>query len=503
MSLSVAAAWPISARTQPTDPNVELMKKLYTKIGQSVGVGSNDPIAGESFLVLANPGILLDPKLDVTTVAGRATLAAVVDKVLIADWIYKTANVGIYDVYSKIMDYHEAAVVVPTQAQKQQYNTACKLVFSDCNEAQPGNYTNGYNRYIAYQTALAAASKSAIDYQNAKNTDDLPPDIENTLDQATNNYELLGGRVAIEAARSTINTFEHIDPNAYWGELQGRLLKNSVNAGLVKGPKYDFYPGYPTWLDPTLSWSGLSFSQSDLEQTTHNSQSSVGGGLSAGWGLWSVGADYSHQENRTYFQLSVSGYKVGMELTRVVINRPWLDTSVFSSRAWKWLPASPYDKQLISDGGDAPAGKTPAGIMPFLPTGLLLARKVSLTGSWSTDLKTSFDSHTSGKASIGWGPFSFGGRYDAKDATTYHKATAAGNTVSWDAPQILGFFVQVLPKSPNTDPCYKFASSPQPLPPSCQQHLFAQALPRGRLESAALLATAKRILSAYRARHPG
>jgi hypothetical protein len=175
-------------------------------------------------------------------------------------------------------------------------------------------------------------------------------------------------------------------------------------------------------------------------------------------GLWSVGGDYSSEQNRTYFKLDVSGYTIDMELARVSIDRPWMDSAALKSRAWKWLDSSPYFGQVISDGGDAASGVTPKGVMPFMPTGVLLARNVTLAGTWSADLKTTYDSHTTAGGSVGWGPFSFGGRTDLRESTSYVKANAAGNTISFSSPQILGFFVEVLPKSPDPDPRYKFPS---------------------------------------------
>ena len=56
-------AWPICAHADD-DPNVVVMKKMYTKLGAIVGVGSND--TDDTFLVLANPGTLIDPRLDMT-----------------------------------------------------------------------------------------------------------------------------------------------------------------------------------------------------------------------------------------------------------------------------------------------------------------------------------------------------------------------------------------------------------------------------------------------------
>lgn len=483
--------------SEAEDPNVTLMKKLYSKIGQTVGVGSNDASVGESFLILANPGILLDPKLDVTTVQGRYRLATLVDKVPRPDWIYKPSDTSIYDVYARMISDHEAAEIKPNAQQKQQYMEACKLIFTDCTEAQPGSYTNGFLKYQDTQKSLATASKLAYDYQTVNHTDDLPPDIANNLEQATTNFNLLGNRVEIEAALSKINTYEHIDPNAYWGEIQGKFSKNSANLPTgAKGASYSFYPSYPVWLDPSQTWTSMTLTQSDIEQTTSNSHTSVGGGVSSGWGPWSTGADYAHQENRSYFKLDATGYVVKLEMMRVGLDRLWFDNAVFSSHAWQWLKGSPYYRKQISEGGDLTNQANQGAVMPFVPTGLLLARKVSLSGGWSNDLKTTFDSHTSGGASIGWGPFSFGGRYDASDSNSYTKANVVGNTISWDAPQIIGFFVEVLPKSPDPDKCYKFPSNEKPLPPECAN--FKLPFEMEKLDSSALINTAENILSKYK-----
>lgn len=294
------------------DPNVELMKKLYTKIGQSVGVGSNNPQTGESFLILLNPGILLDPNLDYTTPDGEYTLSQVIDKVIQPSWVYKAGSNGTFDIYNNILNYHEAAVVNPTPGQKQQYKTACKIIYTDCDQDLPGTPTQAFTHYQDLMGTLATAAKAAEDYQRINHTNDLPPDIKNNLRVATQNLQLFGQKVRIEGAMATINTFDHIDPNAWWGELQGKFNDNSLTYSGNHYGNYNLYPSYPVWLDMNRSWSKLTLSQSDIEQTVTNSHSSVGGGLSGGWGLWSFSADYQHQENRSYFKLDASGMSVSM-----------------------------------------------------------------------------------------------------------------------------------------------------------------------------------------------
>jgi hypothetical protein len=446
------------------DPNVDLMKKLYTKIGKTVGVGSNDAIAGESFLVLANPGILLDPTINTSTTEGRYQLSKMLDRVLLPSWIYKPNNDSTLKVYSTILNYKETPAFALTASQKQQLDAARAFIFSN---VERGTYSPAYQRYLDTKRALALAIKQVEDYRTTHPNQSVPADLAQSLSEARTNFNLIGNKNQIVAAMNRINMYEHADPAVWWGELQGRFDDNTETFNGTQFPIYNLFPAYSVWLDTTRTWTNYTLRQSDIQQTTSNSHSSVGGGLSVGWGLWSVGADYSNQQNRTYFQLNASNATVKMELMRVMIDRPWMDDYVFKSRGWKWLSSSPLVNQLISDGGDAVHGVTPQGVMPFVPTGVLLARNVSLSADWSSDLKTTFDEKTSGGGSIGWGPFSFGGRTENSNASTYMKANAAGNTVSWSAPQIIGFFVEVLPENPKPNPCLRFASDAGPADPSC------------------------------------
>jgi hypothetical protein len=451
------------------DPNTELIKKLYTKIGESVGVGSNNPTTGETFLVLANPGILLDPNLNYNTPAGRNQFARTVDKVLNPSWIYGTRNDTVFSVYDKIINFHEAAQVTPTAGQIQQYKLACKVIFDDCHNPQPGNYSAAYERYQKTKYELIVISKKAEDYMTINQTQTLPPDLLADLARANDDFDLIGNKTEIEAAKATINTFNHIDPNSWWGELAGKFTQNSEMFNGNRFGKLDLYPSYSVWLDMTRSWSRMTLTQKQIEQTTKNSHTSVGGGGGFSFGFWSVGADYSNLEKRSFYEFTGSDYLIDMEITRVSIDRPWMDAGVFESRAWRWLAASPYDKKKISSGADAAHGISPpaSDIMPFVPTGLLLARNVTLSAKWDKDLRTSFESRTSGGGSVGWGPWSFSGRYDSSNEETYRKATATGSSITFAAPQIIGFFVQVLPENPNPDRCYRFPSDTKPLPPDC------------------------------------
>jgi hypothetical protein len=75
--------------------------------------------------------------------------------------------------------------------------------------------------------------------------------------------------------------------------------------------------------------------------------------------------------------------------------------------------------------------------------------------------------------SVGWGPFSLGGQSVSSEHTDYHQAQITGSTITFADPQIIGFFVEVLPLSPNPSPTLQFPSGSCTPAPS---HIGAMAL---------------------------
>jgi hypothetical protein len=449
LSAAVLAPW---VPAQSEDQNVQIMKKLFSKMAQVVGVGGG---SSREVLILANPGILIDPELDWTVAEDRARLAKVLDRVLLPSWVYQTNNLNTYDVYKTLLTTKEVPIYELTPKQKELLENAKKVVFSDSNKRV---YSVQYEEYRTRRRAFAAATKVVEDYKRANPLESVPADMLVALDEARENYTLLGNKNEMIKQKTIIDTYEQFDPNVWWGSLQQKLDDNSDTINATQVPTYSFYPEYRTWLDETRSWTKLSISEKDLEQTNTSSATSIKAGFGAGWGLWSVGADYNNEQNRTYFKLDVTEYNLDMEMARVILERPWLDSQVFNSRAWKWLATSPYVEKLLSDGGYKTNSENGNVVMPFLPTGLLLARKVKLSGNFSSDLSTTFSSKTSGGGSVGWGPIKFGGRRNSSMSSSYRKANAAGNELSFDDVQILGFFVEVLPKSPDPAPGLNFPS---------------------------------------------
>jgi hypothetical protein len=448
-----------SLRAQTT--STDLANKLYSRIAQFTSSGSGGMSGGSRFLVLATPGILLDSSLDLSPTSTDFHLfSTVLDRTPDGSWVYKPKARTSFDLYSDVLKHHLTPNFQLTEQQKKELKAAQKILYANVSNGTP---SDEYNQFRAKRTALIAASNAVDMYQAANPRRTVPADLLSALQNAYDDYNLFGKASEVLTAEATVQQLQGLDPNSWWGELQAKLQANQKLYNATPFGPLSFYPDYSMWFDKNKSWTGTTLTESDLEQTNTSSHTSVGGGLSAGWGLWSIGGSYGHEETRTSSQFTGTNLLLHLELTQVAVDRAWMDDLVFHSNTWQWGSGAP-DCSLISDGGNVDQGVTPTGQMPFLITGLLLARNVSLTGTWSADLKTTYDSMTHGGASVGWGPFSFGGSYVSSQHSDYHKADISGSTINFADPQIIGFFVEVLPLSPNPAPSLQFASNACPIP---------------------------------------
>jgi hypothetical protein len=436
-----------------TTTSADLANKLYSRIAQFTSSGAGTQSGGQRFLILATPGILLDPSLDLTpTSTDYHLLSTILDRAPDASWVYKPKNMTSFDLYSDVLKYHQTPTFQLSDQQKKDLKAAQKILYSNVNSGTP---SDEYKQFQAKRTALIYASNAVDMYQTANPKKVVPPDLLAALQNAYDDYNLFGKASEVLTAEATIQQLQGLNPNEWWGELQAKMQANQKLFNATPFGPLAFYPDYPVWFDKTKSWTGTTLTEGQLEQSNSSSHTSVGGGLSASWGLWSVGGSYGQETTRTSSQFTGTNIVVQLEMTQIGLQRSWMDDLVFHSNTWQWGSGAP-DCSLISDGGNADQGVTPQGQMPFLITGLLLARNVSLSGSWSADLKTTYDSMTHGGASVGWGPFSFGGSYVSSTHNDYHSAQVSGSTITFAEPQIIGFFVEVLPVSPKPSPTLVF-----------------------------------------------
>ncbi|MFJ1212278.1 hypothetical protein [Burkholderia pyrrocinia] len=437
------------------DRNDQIISALYSKLEGILGVGDYEAANGASMLILAAPGLPVDATLNPNSLGDRKKIVELFDVAPQASWIYRASATKISDVYQAILSNHEPALTSLTVAQKNQLAAAQKIIYKNSNHAA---YSDAYNRYSSARTDLAIALQNVQDFQRNHPDDSIPVQLSDKLEVARDNFNLLGDKNTIIAAKATIDNLENLNPEVYWGALAERFDQNTFNFGASKIPVYEFSPSYPQWSDQSQSWTNYSLSDADIESHASSSHSSISGGVGGGWGLWSFGGAYGHSETATHIDIDGKDFSLQFELLRVSVFRPWMDAAVFHSQTWQWQPEKEYSNKLISDGADIDNGGTPKGLMPLLPLQIILARNVTLTAKWTTDIKNTFDSQTNTSVRGGWGPFS--GSYNRTDSNSSSDGSIkiSGGTITFPKPQVIGFLVEALPRSPDRLPGLKFAS---------------------------------------------
>ncbi|KAK6000890.1 hypothetical protein QM012_002973 [Aureobasidium pullulans] len=179
--------------------------------------------------------------------------------------------------------------------------------------------------------------------------------------------------------------------------------------------KSDGSASKPTTDNP---WTDMSFSFSAQGQQKASDESSwgmsVGGGV--GWGLWSAGGSYSHDQSSSQMQLDMSSCDVNISFQALVvnINRPWLHAELFSDTELD-TPAdvflSPGAEQLkdwIAKPKQSISKLAQFNMFPAYPTSFIIAANTVIVFHGDTQhIEQHMSSESnSGSTSVGFGPWS-------------------------------------------------------------------------------------------------
>lgn len=432
----------VPAWAQSNDQNVLIMKRLYTTIANTMILPDSISDVHSPFLILANPGYIIDPNLDMRKPANQQRFSRFLDNIPYPRWIYQPTSVQVPDVWRRILEDKDFPRMNLSDAQKAQLEAAYSVL-----RTSEGDATVKLTKYKkfrrAYDTARmayqSAAQRALADGNN------IDPSIITALTEAESDWIVQGYKYEIERAQADIFNLQSGDPSQWWSKMHNDYdLNKAANNGMVVSGTD---PERSTW-SLLEGWTEYSFTHSESASTEYSASTRVGGGLGGFWGLWrgNLGANYSTNQGHSTSQSS--DVSITAKLTRVRIDRPWMDGTVFRSRNWRWKEGTDSHGTPVSNGADTTAGQTPAGYMPVLPVGLLLAKDVSMTGNFSASDSSFIDTHIQENHALGWGPFSFGGHYERDEHSGQSHGSRSGNTISFDDMQIIGWFCDVLPECP-------------------------------------------------------
>jgi hypothetical protein len=422
----------------PTE--ADLVKKLYSKIEDSFSLGALGPYPHHSFLVLCNPGIFIDPNLDLRKKVDRARLSNVLNSVPEGSFafVYQDTGVQVQSVYDQIINNHLTAIYQLTDDQRKQLKAAQNVL----------NDSAKMDDYYKYQGFYAAAADRLANARANEQNGGSPvdPQLIVQANKAKHEWEIKGRMYQVQKSQEIYDQLLGGDPAVWWSNVRQKYDNDPDK--LV-----DVYPTYADWMSGA-GWDGRTMNSQDWENQSESSSTDVGGGFSASWGLWRGSLNANYHEDKGFEHSQAQGVDLKFEVMRANIIRNWLEPLVFRSRNWIWN----NPQTDVSSGGDASNGMTPSGLMPFYPTGVLLARNVELTATFSQSDRQWMNKIVDGSTSVGWGPISFSGHYHHEEHSMSSSGSVVGATIKTKPGdvQVLGFFCDVLPHCPDKNPDLKW-----------------------------------------------
>ncbi len=308
--------------------------------------------------------------------------------------------------------------------------------------------------YSIYQTNtqsyVAALSSYRLTYNNYDLTDPKAqrawqaqaPVLQAAINAAWNNLQQSGAAMVEEALNALSSSINNAISNAI-AQAQQTMKTSALVSSTGTGSWYLAYATPTNWADKDTALANmtqLSISTSNLSQSASSSFSQWGGGLSAGWGLWTIGANAGGSSSSQTEQTTSTDFTMTANIEVVRIYRPWYDPTLFQMQDWF---VNGFQAGGISDGKGN-------GVLPLVPTALIVARNFQLTGSFSEKDKSIIQSAVNGGASVGWGPFQIGGSYSNSSSQEKVNATFDGTTLTVPGMQVIGYVNAITPACPPT-----------------------------------------------------
>jgi hypothetical protein len=257
---------------------------------------------------------------------------------------------------------------------------------------------------------------------------------------AWNNLQQAGAPQVQQALAALTTTINSMVRNAL--DQAQRTMSAAALASMAGGG--DWFLAYATpsdWVEATAvkNMTDLTLDTKNLSTSSDSNFSSWNAGVDAKWGLWSGGGTAESSEGRTNSKSTSDSFKMNAKVGVVRIYRPWYNPAIFQMRNW----TTPDLPDGVSDGKGN-------GALPLVPTALIVARDFELSGSFSTEDKSHFESALKTEARVGWGPFQVSGGYSNSKSKDTLNSSFNGTTLKVPGIQIIGYVNAITPVAPRT-----------------------------------------------------
>jgi hypothetical protein len=223
-----------------------------------------------------------------------------------------------------------------------------------------------------------------------------------------------------------------------------QIYTTSKFASQFGGAGTTFHVSYATpsnFYEDSVNKQRIEVRSSESKSTHTTDAKSYGGGTSFQVGLWSVGASASGTDKKEHFDSETEDISIGFDMSTVLINRPWMDTTLFKLDGWS---VSGQKSDSISDGKSL---DTSEKMMPYVSTALIIAHDIKIKGDWSKEDRDKIESSLSTSASVGYGPFKVKGNYSQQHGKEFSSNMSADGTIRIPAAQVIGVIMAKMPEA--------------------------------------------------------
>lgn len=282
-----------------------------------------------------------------------------------------------------------------------------------------------------------AMAKVSIDGKNMKKREDI----------AMKAWQSLGYKEAVERIENYLSEIEEKHMLVIKKRMQSEF-RNSQRTRVLDYTNYS--PSIPIpagALKEAKNWPTLTLSEreihADYSKTVHNWGAAAGFSL----GIFTIGAAGGGSHEKVKSNIDLSNLSISFKLGKVRVERGWYNHNFIESKYWKLHEQSPQtlNGDMISDGN----GK---GLMPSIITEIIIAKDVYMDfGDSNSSFESARDTVKAG-ASIGIGPFVFGGNYGYDHTESHSDYSFKGKGLFSPSAYIIGYKCHIVPKSPDPNP---------------------------------------------------
>jgi hypothetical protein len=465
LSLLLGGTQSLQAADAPASPAPDAMTRLFAKL-EAVMLGNPDPKTGPAGqIIMAVPGFPIpDAGLDSTNPGDMVFLNNTLDAIPGKSLYYVDSGKTYSGVYADILNNSMVPAANYTAADLAQMD----ILKKDLDPA--GEKMKAYTLHqAAYNAAVSLLNsftypldpkqKVTTSLPNPDGSAGEPKDYSRAeavaiLSRARNDWNNFGFKNLIETDENNLNTYNNRGSGQWWNSLTTLM---STHMADTNSPVVITYPKPENW-GSNCTWTKFTFSKSDQVKSSSANSKSVEAAASYSGGGFNLSASGAwSKENQSAFAGDAST-SIEVELARVVVYRPWMDTNVFHSKAWDYQGTllSDNNTSVVSDGGDLLHN---TGIMPLIIDQVWLARNLKVHGHWATLAADAMKQNINANLAVSYGPFALTGSYSQSDESHNWSSHAIDDGIEADGIQAIAFLCSVVP------PCPSFVKSTDPSAP--------------------------------------